>query len=178
MKTRAELYGQEATDLLRIISMYPGLSELQLCRFYSDKKEIVQTLLSHLKRQGRILQNTSGRYFAQGNAPPAPDSELCQAVWVLLDFIDRAEFHSVSDFPVKIIFFVSGELYEIISVAVGQETLITHALLQNKEHCGRRILLVEAPEQISRLEIPSVSGYCTVDSAGKVNYYKKETGGL
>lgn len=179
MKTRAELYGQEAADLLRIVSMYPGLSELQLCRFYHGKEEVVQTLLSHLKKQGRIMQDPSGRYFPAGSAPSNPDNELCKAVWVLLDFIDRVEFHSVSDFPVKIIFFAAGELYEIISIPAEQEALVSHLLQKTKaEDCGRRILIVENPKQISMLNIPCVSAYCTVGPDGGINYYKKQTGGI
>lgn len=175
MKTRADLYGREASELLRIISMYPGLSEQQLCSFYPGRYEIVRSLLSHLKKQGRILQELSGKYYPQGNPTSGTDLELVKAVWVLLDFIDRIEFHSVSDFPVKIIFFASGELYEIISVPVGQEVLVSHILLKGKaEDCGRRILIVEHPEQISLLNIPGVSGYCTVSPGGRVDYYKKQ----
>ncbi len=56
VKTRAELYGHEATELLRIISMYPGLSEKQLCRFYPGREDVTRNLLSHLCRQGRTRQ--------------------------------------------------------------------------------------------------------------------------
>ena len=52
MKTRADLYGGEATELLRIISMYPGLTEKQLCRFYPGREDVTRNLLSHLARQG------------------------------------------------------------------------------------------------------------------------------
>ncbi len=38
MKTRAEIYGNEATDLLRIVTMYPGLCEHQLLCFHPGKK--------------------------------------------------------------------------------------------------------------------------------------------
>lgn len=177
MKTRADLYGQEASELLRIVSMYPGLSELQLCSFYPGKKDVVRALLSHLQRQGRIMQETTGNYFPKSNSPPKTDQELVKAVWVLLDFRDRVEYHSVSDFPIKIIFFADGDLYEIISIPTGQESLISHILIQSKSDNGRRILLVEKPEQIPILNIPCVSGYCTVEHDGRVNYYKKQTGG-
>ena len=60
MKTRAELYGHEATELLRIISMYPGLSEKQLCRFYPGREDVTRNLLSHLCRQGRTRQADTG----------------------------------------------------------------------------------------------------------------------
>ena len=39
MKTRAEIYGNEATDLLRIVTMYPGLCEHQLLCFHPGKED-------------------------------------------------------------------------------------------------------------------------------------------
>lgn len=104
MKTRAELYGHEATELLRIISMYPGLSEKQLCRFYPGREDVTKNLLSHLCRQGRTRQTDTGGYFPYGNDKAETDSGMVRAAWVLLDFIDKAEYHSSSDFPVKIAF--------------------------------------------------------------------------
>lgn len=50
MKTRADIYGQEAADLLREVSMYPGLSEGQLARFHPGREEKVRNLLAHLQR--------------------------------------------------------------------------------------------------------------------------------
>ena len=60
MKTRAEIYGNEAADLLRTVTMYPGLSEQQLLCFHPGKEETAKALLSHLERQGRIFQAESG----------------------------------------------------------------------------------------------------------------------
>lgn len=54
MKTRAQIYGQEAAGLLRIISMYPGLNQSQLCQFYQEKADRIPTVLAILKKQGRI----------------------------------------------------------------------------------------------------------------------------
>ena len=100
--------------------MYPGLSETQLCRFYPGKTDKVKNLLAHLQRQARILRADSGRYFPAGTADFGIDSGLNRAVWILLDFIDRVEYHSSGEFPVKITFFLSGEIYEIIYAAAGQ----------------------------------------------------------
>ena len=86
------------------------------------------------------------------------DKGLLAAIWVLADFIDRAEFHSVGDFPAKLIFFADGEVYEVIHAANGKEALI----------------LVDKPEQIPELEIPNVRGYCTVSPEGEVQYYQRE----
>ena len=108
IKTRAELYGHEATELLRLISVYPGLSEQQLFRFYPGKEDKVRNLLTHLKRQTRVLQADTGRYFLFGTIDFTVDNGLIRAVWILLDFIDRVEYHSSSEFPVKITFFLAG----------------------------------------------------------------------
>ena len=45
MKTRAEIYGNEATDLLRIVTMYPGLCEHQLLCFHPGKEAVSYTHL-------------------------------------------------------------------------------------------------------------------------------------
>ncbi len=173
MKTRAEIYGNEAAELLREIAMYPGILESQLCRFHSGKEDTVKNLLSYLKRQGRTMETERGGYFPYGECPRAPDNGMVKAVWVLLDFIDRTEFHSSADFPVKVVFFSRGELYEIVHVASGQEVLVTHALKQNYKGGSRRIVLVEEPGQIPLLDFPGITGFCTVDDTGNVSYYRK-----
>lgn len=126
MKTRAEIYGNEAADLLRTVTMYPGLSEQQLLCFHPGKEETAKALLSHLERQGRIFQAESGGYFPAGQ-PAKLDRALVRAVWVLLDFIQRADYHAPADFPVKLVFFADGELYEVACVEDGQEALVCHA---------------------------------------------------
>lgn len=156
--------------------MYPGLSMQQLYGFWPRKEDIVTNLLSHFIRQGRIHYEESCSGYFPVQTPTSKDKELTDAVWVLLDFLERVEFHSVSDFPVKLIFFADGELYEVISIPVGKEGMLTHILNQQKEGIGKRILMVEDPNQIATLEIPFVSGYCTVASDGKVSYYKKQAG--
>lgn len=173
MKTRAQIYGQEAAGLLRIISMYPGVNERQLCGFYPEKADKIPAVLANLKKQGRICSDTEEGYFPGRETENEKDGGRLKAVWVLLDFLDKTEYHSVSEFPVKIIFFAGGELYEIIHVANGQEALVGHLLNQNREGMGKRIVIVEEPAQISRLEIAGVSGFCTVSMKGNVQYYKK-----
>ena len=88
MKTRAEIYANEAADLLRTVTMYPGLSEQQLLCFHPGKEDIAKALLSHLERQGRIFQADSDGFFLTGQTPKT-DWTLVRAVWVLLDFIQQ-----------------------------------------------------------------------------------------
>lgn len=108
MKTRAQIYGQEAAGLLRIISMYPGLHVSQLCGFYPEKADKIPVVLANLKKQGRICSDTEEGYFPGRETENEKDGGLLKAVWVLLDFLDKTEYHSVSEFPVKIIFFCRG----------------------------------------------------------------------
>ena len=176
MKTRAEIYGNEAAALLRIVTMYPGLNMQQLLCFHPGKEEIIKTLLSHLQKQGRIFQTDTGGYFPSGWAAKS-DNSLIRAAWVLLDFIGQVEYHAPGDFPVKLIFFANGELYEIVYATSGQEALINHALRDDRSG-GRRIILVDNPEDIRRIDCPGISGFCTVDAAGQVHYFKKTGGTL
>lgn len=64
MKTRAEIYGNEAAALLRIVTMYPGLNMQQLLCFHPGKEEIIKTLLSHLQKQGRIFQTDTAEFIS------------------------------------------------------------------------------------------------------------------
>ena len=173
LRTRAEIYGKEAAELLQEISLYPGIRQEQLYGFHSGREDTVRNLLAHLKRQGRIAEAEEGGFYPYGECPRAPDSGMVRAVWVLLDFIDRVEYHSPGEFPVKIVFFSGGEMYEIVHVAEGQEVLVPHAMGRNREGVGRRIVLVDEPGQIPLLDFPGISGFCTVDSVGNVNYYRK-----
>lgn len=173
MKTRADIYGQEAADLLREVSMYPGLSEGQLARFHPGREEKVRNLLAHLQRQGRIAPAETGGYFPRGEHMRGTDTGLVRSVWVLLDFIDRVEYHSPGDFPVKLVFFSAGRMYEVVYVSEGQEALVAQALKQCRQGESRRIVLVEDAGQIPLLHFPDISGFCTVEPDGKVSYYRQ-----
>jgi hypothetical protein len=155
--------------------MYKTLTEEQLFRFYPGKESIVRNLLTHLARQGRIYRNPEKKRVSVSDKRDAnPDAGLLAAVWVLIDFIDRAECHYAGDFPVKICFFSDGEVYEIIHVPCEQEILMNHALAGKSEISARRIVLVDDPGQIEAIRIPNATGFCSVDTDGAVRYYKIE----
>ena len=173
MKTRAELYGHEAVGLLRDITMYRVLEKEQLLRLYPGKRGKIENLLAYLTKQGRIFF-VDGRYCASLDCAEQMDRGLLAAVWVLIDFIEQVEFHSVSDFPAKIIFFAEGEVYEIIYVEQGKETIISHLLSIPREEPSKYIVLVEDLSQLQKLELPPVNGFCTVSPDGEVHYFQKE----
>ena len=174
--TRAEIYSKEATQLLQEISMYPGVLEQQLIRFHPGKDTIVKELLSQLIRQGRIHCEQDNSYYINGSFAKSKDYAMIKALWVLLDFLDHVEYHSASDFPVKLVFFADGEEYEVICVPQGQEVLINQAMRRLKEEYSRRIVIVDSPDQISALDFPSITGFCMVDLCGAVKYYRLRKG--
>lgn len=173
MKTRAQIYGQEATSLLRDITMYRILTKAQILGLYPGKQSKIENLLSYLQKQGRVHQD-GDRYCASTESSKEIDHGLLAAVWVLIDFIDRVEYHSSGDYPTKIIFFADGDVYEIIHAAIGKEALINHVLSDPEEEPSKFLILVDRVEQIEELQIPHVAGYCTVSPDGKVQYYQKE----
>ena len=115
-----------------------------------------------------------GLYCAAPDGAEKVDRGLLAAVWVLADFIDRVAYHSAGDYPAKIIFFADGQVYEIVHAAQGKETLLAHVLASTSEEPSRYLVLVDEPEQIEQLQLPYVSGYCTVSPDGEVQYYQKE----
>ncbi len=174
MKTREQIYGKEAADILRNITTYHYIRHDQFLRLYPGKEDKIENLLSFFVRQGRIFYDNKTKMYHDGTEAAA-NYEMLSAIWVLADFIDRADYHSSTDFPVNLIFIADGELYEVIYVAPGNEALIEHALAQQPSDAEKRIVITEDTEQFSRLGIPDVTAYCTVDmDSGNIQYYKQE----
>ena len=164
MKTREQIYGQEAAGILRDVSMYRALTEMQLLKLYPHKESKIRNLLSYLQKQGRIVQR--GEYYRiPADAEAGIDYGLSKAIWVLTDFMEQVA---------KIIFFADGEVYEIIYAEPGKEQLINQMLSTVKEVPPKYIILVEHPEQIAAIHTPNTGGYCTVSSSGEVQYYQIE----
>ena len=175
MKTRSDLYSREAAELLRVVSEYKALLTEQLYRLFPGKAPVIKTLLANLHKQGRIFYNPQmDRYSANEDCDSHADMGMIAAFWVLLDFIDKVEYHFASDFPVKISFFTDGEMYDIIHVPSGQEMLIGRAIAGVSDNSSRRIVLIDSQEQIPQINIANTVGFCTADAGGSIHYYKLE----
>ena len=119
LKNRAAIYQREAAEMLHNISLYPGLTEGQLCRFFPEKEVTAKTLLAHMLKEERIFCAENGRYYANQEAQNGADKDLSRCVWVLLDFINQVEYHTVGEFPAAILCFANGELYSVGSHAAA-----------------------------------------------------------
>ncbi len=179
MKTQSQIYGRESSGILRDLSMYRVLTEEQLARLHpcanERERHKLRGLLAYLLRQQRLWLREDLYYCVTPDALEDMDRALFSAVWILADFIDRVEFHSVGDFPAKIIFFADGEVYEIVHAVQGKETLLSHILSDRSEHPSRYLVMVDDPAQIRELQLPNVCGYCIVSDDGVVEYFQKET---
>lgn len=175
LKTRVDQYRMEASSLLRDISMYRCLTKGQVYGLYPGKYAIIKNLLSYFEKQGRIVRE--GIYYCDTKESLKElDRDLLAAVWVLVDFMDRVEYHAVANYPAKIVFCADGEIYEIIHAGIGKEALISYIVSEqkNSEDTTKFLVLVDRPEQIDELQTDNAAGYCTVSPDGKVQYYRKE----
>ena len=101
------------------------------------------------------------------------------SVWVLLSLMDqkKIEEHFVAskeEYPVRIVFVGDGEIYDILYVP-PEDIEVTNQLFARKniDECGH-IVIVEEPEDIPKIRIPDVVGYCTVKEEGQIEYYRKD----
>ena len=152
--------------------MYPGITKKQLILMHPGKTDQIANLLSYLQKQNRIYRDCRGNYYSSTDFSQELSEPTRKAIWVLLDFFPNVEFHAASDDPIKIVFFMNGEEYQIVYVPVGKEAITAARVNLQKNNQVRRIVLVEAPEQIHHLPLPGVIGYCTVGAYGQVQYYQ------
>ena len=177
MKTRKDIYGKETAEILNYVTMYHNIRKEQLLRLFpNSRRDIIEKLIFHLQNNRRVFhdKNTDIIY---DNTEHNTDFETIYCLWVVCDFIDKIEFHSSSDFPVNIVFFGEGELYEVTYVSENKEAIFEQAL-SLQEPGGKRIIILENSEQIVKINIPDVTAYCIVnDDNGEVKYFKAKEGG-
>lgn len=172
MNTRASLYANEASKLLDTVSAYKTLYTEQLLRLFPPgKADTVRMLLRRLAKERRLYLSKDETIVSADPKFPLNDG-LVRAFWVLLDFIDKAEFHVPGVFPALISFFVGEELYDILHIPWGQEAMINAAIPRQEKSQPKRILLLDALSQMSALHISNTVGYCLVSRDGKVTYYQ------
>ncbi len=131
-------------------------------------------LINNLVKQNRIYIDKDKKMISSTEKGLYDfDISLINCFWVLLDFIDDISFHSISDYPSKIIFFTGDEVYDILHIPEQQENLIQQLTLrQDLQYDNKKIIVLEKEEQINKLSIPLTLAYCTVNENGEISYYK------
>lgn len=166
--------GREVEEIIRILSMYGAVPRDQFLKLFPEEGKI-DSLLWRLWKMRRVHISPTGIVSAEEEGEPNRDR--LTALWVLVDFIDRAIYHCVGEFPVQLSFFATGEVYEVVVVHIGQEALIDHAFwCQRGDIPPRRIVVVDQKGQVERLHIQNTAAYCTVNEEGQVEYFKEVNG--
>ena len=80
MKNRVAIYQREAAEMLQNIAQYPGLTEEQLCRFFSEKESTAKILLSHMLKEGRAYRADNGRYYINQEIQNGADDTLSRCI--------------------------------------------------------------------------------------------------
>ncbi len=172
MNTRTSLYANEASKLLDTVSAYKTLYTEQLLRLFPPgKADTVRMLLRRFAKDQRLYLSKDETVVSADPKLPLNDG-LIRAFWVLLDFIDKAEFHVPGTFPSLISFFIGGDLYDILPVPRGQEAMVHAAIPRQEKSPPRRILLLDDLSQKTALHIPNTVGFCLVDQNGRTTYYQ------
>ena len=174
MNTRVDLYANEAGVLLETMATYRTLRTEQIYRLFPPQKsDMIKMLLGRYVREQRLFLSDDKQIVSVESDLPA-NCSLNKAFWVLLDFIDKVEYHTSGIFPVLICFFVGGELYEIVHVPSGQEAMISVALTKTEKEPTKRIVIIDYIEQTAQIAVPEAIGFCTVSDSGKIQYFKKK----
>lgn len=176
MSIEIDGHGKEAKLLVRAITLYKSLRLDQIYRLFPHKKQdSINNLVVRLHKAQRLVINTDINIVsASEDTAELPDYEMIAAFWVLLDFLDRVDYHVAGEYPVKISFFCTdgdGD-YEIVYVAPGNEMMISRALSMLKSNGSQRIIVVNDTKQIPSIHVPDVAAFCTVSHNGNVSYYK------
>lgn len=173
-----QIYHDISAQLLAEISMYPGISEEQLCLLHPEIGKSLKHTLVYLKKRGRMEKDSRGRLFPAGRQADSNTDGVYRAVWVLLDFLPDIEHYTASDYPATVVFFIRGEEYQIVYTPPGYEAVIVTILRSRVNSSVKQIMLIDQPEQIPLLHSPNICGYCTVDAEGHIQYYQSPKRGI
>lgn len=158
----------------RMLSMYQVLDVAQLEKAFPDLDGMkLRTLLKRLEKNGRLVfGKETGMVMYSKEC--GRNQAVIAAFWVLLDFYSDTTYHTVSEYPVALTFYTDKAGYDVVYVPEDKEIMINHALAEFVEESPHRLVVVEKPEQMTRLHFPGIAAFCLVLPDGKVQYYRKQ----
>lgn len=169
-------------EVKELIQKYNALYKEQIYEYFSkdSRTQFVGRALKVLEKERNIYINQECRLVAVNEESfEAREYGTLQCVWALLGIMDqkKVEEHflaSKEEYPVRIVFVGDGEIYDILYVSEAEITVVNNLFVRKRiDGCGH-IVVVEKPEDIPKIQIPDVVGFCKVKEDGKVEYYRKE----
>lgn len=166
---------EEAIEIIRVVSLYKTLRIEQIAALFPHKQpDTIALVVEMLARNNRLFFDKENG-IVKVSKSEKPDDAMIRGFWVLLDFFANVTFHTASDYPVSISFFLKDELYEIYVVPFNTENLLNHAVWGTKTpEPAKAIIVVDTQEQIPKIRIPQTVGYCIVSDTGETTYFKTE----
>ena len=170
-------------ELKEIIQRYNVLYKSQLYAFFQKdgRDRFVGRALKKLEKEHSIFISQETKQVASSeDAYQAWERGTNTSVWVLLDLMDQKKIEqhfmaSKEEYPIRIVFVGDGEIYDILYVAPEDVELTNQLFARRKiDACGH-IVVVEEAEDIPKIQIPDVIGYCTVKEEGQIEYYRKNS---
>lgn len=169
-------------ELKELVRKYNVLDKGQVYAYFgkTGRDRFVGRAIRALEKERSIYVCRETKQVASSDmAHAAWERGLGLSVWVLLSLMDqkKIEEHFVAskeEYPVRIVFVGDGEIYDILYVP-PEDIEVTNQLFARKniDGCGH-IVIVEEPEDIPKIRIPDVVGYCTVKEEGQIEYYRKD----
>lgn len=164
----------ELREIRRLLGEYGLLRVDQLVAYFHYKEEsVVRGMLGYLSRNEYISKDDTHAAINRQTLEKGPDRQLIAAFWVFLSHRKKAEYDSRSTYPALLYFFAEGKEYEIVYAAIGDENRIS-AVLTRKEDDIHYLVIVERPEQIADISIPSAQWFYTVEPDGALKKYVQE----
>ncbi len=165
--------------VLDLIRKYNVMELGQVELFFPGERTGVIRAMRRLEKNRQIFRNPyTGLISSSGFAYSVKDEGTIRALWVLGDMVGKrkVESHFLAqreDFPVRIVFFDSGEIYDILYVGIGDVKLVNGIYGKMRRPEGRHIVVIEDKALMEQIQIPDVVGFCLVRDSGEVEYYRK-----
>lgn len=136
----------------------------------------MRNVIERLNYKRRIkLDQASGCLMEPLCKIPA-DRWMLRALWVLVDNQPEPGSHTAGEGLEKLSFVKDGVLIDVVAVPPGEETEISLALQNRQGEKAPCAVILESPEQAHKIDCSGGAVFCTVSSAGEVQYFKKQEG--
>ena len=174
---------ETARKVLSMLRKYNVMYPEQLVAFFYGEETSVLRAIRRLEKKRQLYLNPyTGLLASSENAYSLKDDGTILSLWVLADLCRRrpVEYHFLAeheDFPVRLLFISSQELYDIVYVDVGSLKLVNGLYREGRRPAESHIVVLEDGNLIGQVQIPGAIGYCVVKEGGVVEYYRKKQGG-
>ena len=165
-----------------LLCRYNVMSQVLVEAFFPGEEKAVRRAVKSLEKSRQIYRNPYTGFLASNEfSYGLKDNGTMCCLWVLADVIKRktVEAHFLAeheDFPVRILFISSQELYDILYVGPEEVQLVNGLYAESRRPGENHLVVLEKEELIDKIRIPNVTGYCVVREGEAIAYYRRKQG--